>query len=89
MFQTSTKMSEWQSSDSAVKIRNHSYLFVSDQQTAESGLFQSRQGQGTGAVPAVNPRLCFPSIVTQKENKYDAYGEQIIKQNTTVQKAVV
>lgn len=88
MFQTSTKMSEWQSSDSAVKIRNHSYLFVSDQQTLKAAYFSPDKAKALVLFQRSTPDY-VPIYRDTKENKYDAYGEQIIKQNTTVQKAVV
>lgn len=61
MFQTSTKMSEWQSSDSAVKIRNHSYLFVSDQQTLKAAYFSPDKAKALVLFQRSTP-IMFPSI---------------------------
>ncbi|WP_291291718.1 hypothetical protein [Enterococcus sp.] len=88
MFQTSTKMSEWQSSDSAVKVRNHSYLFTSDQQTLKEAYFSQDKAKALVLFQRSTPDY-VPIYRETKENKYNAYGEQIIEKNKTVQKAVV
>jgi hypothetical protein len=88
MFQTSTKMSEWQSSDSAVKVRNHSYLFTSDQQTLKEAYFSQDKAKALVLFQRSTPDY-VPIYRETKENKYNAYGEQIIEKNNTVQKAVV
>jgi hypothetical protein len=88
MLQTSTKMSEWQSSDSAVKVRNHSYLFTSDQQTLKEAYFSQDKAKALVLFQRSTPDY-VPIYRETKENKYNAYGEQIIEKNKTVQKAVV
>ncbi|WP_461198987.1 hypothetical protein [Enterococcus sp. N249-2] len=87
LIQTTNKMREWQSDEAAVTLRNHTYLGTDSAAELKAAYFVTDKSLALDLYQRSTPDY-VPIYQETTENKYDAYGEQIIEGNTTVIKTV-
>jgi hypothetical protein len=88
IVQTSFKVSEWQSPNAGLHLRNHSYVFAETNEALKEAYFSPDKAKALVLFQRSTPDY-LPITQETSKNKYDAYGKQIIEKNSTVQKAVV
>lgn len=87
LIQTTNKMLDWRSDEAAVTLRNHTYLATDSAKELKAAYFAADKSLALALYQRSTPDY-VPIYQETAENKYDAYGEQIIEKNNTVVKSV-
>ncbi|WP_086273189.1 hypothetical protein [Candidatus Enterococcus testudinis] len=87
LIQTTNKMLDWRSDEAAVTLRNHTYLGTDSAAELKAAYFSTDKSLALDLYQRSTPDY-VPIYQETTENKYDAYGKQIIEGNNTVVKSV-